>query len=111
MDGLRSTVTETLDYSDRYDLLPYHELTAIEDEETLAGADAHTVRQILCAWVADDLYHAFLIWTGTMEPRGPIRNYTVTFSMTGPAQQYQYPIGGIFACSWTRIVYVIRIGM
>ncbi|KAF2130128.1 hypothetical protein P153DRAFT_385365 [Dothidotthia symphoricarpi CBS 119687] len=52
---LRSTVTNSLSLSTRTDLLPRHELTIIEDEEMLTGADAHTVRHAFRAWIADDL--------------------------------------------------------
>ncbi|KAF2727647.1 hypothetical protein EJ04DRAFT_450939 [Polyplosphaeria fusca] len=55
LELLRSTVTSTLLYSKRTDLFPRHELTVVEDEATLAGADAHTVRHLFRAWTADDL--------------------------------------------------------
>jgi hypothetical protein len=55
LELLRSNVANTLPLSDRTDLLPRHELTVIEDEETLARADTHTVRHTFRAWVADNL--------------------------------------------------------
>ncbi|KAF2467384.1 uncharacterized protein BDR25DRAFT_159915, partial [Lindgomyces ingoldianus] len=55
LDRLRSTIADTLSLSNRSDLLPRHEMTVIENEETLADANAHIVRNAFRAWVADDL--------------------------------------------------------
>jgi hypothetical protein len=55
LECLRSTVTECISYADQTELLPRHQLTIIEDPETLSGADSHTVRHAFRAWVADDL--------------------------------------------------------
>ena len=55
LQKLQSTVVECLSHAHQSDLLPRHELTVIEDEETLAGADPHAVRQAFRAWVAKDL--------------------------------------------------------
>ncbi|KAF2703705.1 hypothetical protein K504DRAFT_463429 [Pleomassaria siparia CBS 279.74] len=59
LQHLHSNVANTMSYSNRIDLIPRHYLTVIEDEETLAGADAHTVRHAFRAWVADDLTPRF----------------------------------------------------
>jgi hypothetical protein len=48
---LRTDVTDTLSLSDRTELLPRHELTVIDDEETLAGADTHILRHAFRAWL------------------------------------------------------------
>jgi hypothetical protein len=55
LELLRSQVTETLKDEDHMELLPRHEITIIEDEATLAGADSYTARRAFRAWVADDL--------------------------------------------------------
>jgi hypothetical protein len=52
---LRSTVAESLTLDNQPELLPHHELSVVEDEATLSGADSHTVRGMFRAWVADDL--------------------------------------------------------
>jgi hypothetical protein len=55
LELLRSNIAETLALEDQTDLLPRHELTGIEDEATLAGADSSAVRRAFRAWVAEDL--------------------------------------------------------
>jgi hypothetical protein len=54
LECLRSYVADTLVLGDQTDLIPRHELTVIEDE-ALAGADSHTVRNVFRAWVTEDL--------------------------------------------------------
>jgi hypothetical protein len=55
LEHLRSSVPSSLSHAGQSDLLPRYELTIIEDAETLAGGDAHTVRHDFRAWVAEDL--------------------------------------------------------
>jgi len=55
MLGLLREMEETLSYYGQQYLMKHHELTVIEDEKTLSGADSHTVRDAFRAWVADDL--------------------------------------------------------
>jgi hypothetical protein len=55
LELLRSNLAVTLAREDQTDLLPRHELTVIEDEDTLAGADSYAVRRAFRAWVAGDL--------------------------------------------------------
>jgi hypothetical protein len=55
LEYLRSKVANSLLLADRTDLLRRHELTVIEDEAALSGADSHTVRRVFGTWVAEDL--------------------------------------------------------
>jgi hypothetical protein len=52
LEHLRATVPRTLLLEEKIDLLPRHEMTVIENEATLSGADSHTVRRIFREWVA-----------------------------------------------------------
>ncbi|KAH7067800.1 hypothetical protein FB567DRAFT_541742 [Paraphoma chrysanthemicola] len=51
----RTRVLENLRLEDQLELLPHHEITIIEDEATLAGADSYAARRAFRAWVATDL--------------------------------------------------------
>lgn len=51
---LREAVSQTLRRSNP-EFVASHELTVIEDEATLAGADLWAAHQISCAWVGEDL--------------------------------------------------------
>jgi hypothetical protein len=55
LDILRESVWYTLTVEGQDELLSRHEITTIEDEATLAGADSYAVRSAFRAWVADDL--------------------------------------------------------
>lgn len=55
LEELRWSVAVSLSYASQSDLFPRHKLTIIEDKETLAGADAYTVRHAFRVWIADDL--------------------------------------------------------
>lgn len=44
-----------LEYEGQGHIFPRHELTVIEDEASLDGADSHTVRDVFRAWIAEDL--------------------------------------------------------
>jgi hypothetical protein len=55
LDHLRSNVAQGLALENQTELLPRHELTVVEDEATLSGADPHAVRRAFCTWVAEDL--------------------------------------------------------
>lgn len=55
LELFRTNVSETLRLEDQLELLPRHEITIIEDEATLAGADSYTARRAFRAWVAADL--------------------------------------------------------
>ena len=55
LELLRLNVREELTLSDQADLLVHHELTVLEDEATLAGADSYAVRRTFRAWVAGNL--------------------------------------------------------
>jgi hypothetical protein len=55
LSRLRSAVPEAFSSTDQTNILPRHQMTVIEDEEQLAGADSHTVGHLFRAWVADDL--------------------------------------------------------
>jgi hypothetical protein len=55
LEILRSTVQDSLSLANQSDLFPRYEMTVIEDEETLSGADSHTVRHTFRAWVANDI--------------------------------------------------------
>jgi hypothetical protein len=51
----RANVEDTLTMQDQMELLPHHEMTIIEDEATLAGADSYIARRAFRTWVAADL--------------------------------------------------------
>jgi hypothetical protein len=55
LELLRDTVSEELTEADQLELLSRHEITIIEDEATLAGADSFAARRAFLAWVAADL--------------------------------------------------------
>jgi hypothetical protein len=55
LELFRLNVSETLRLEDELELLPRHEMTIIEDEATLAGADSYAARRAFRAWVAADL--------------------------------------------------------
>jgi hypothetical protein len=55
LELLHTTVAESLEVEGYPQLLPCHDLTIIEDEAKLAGADQYTVCDAFCAWVANDL--------------------------------------------------------
>ncbi|EUC49057.1 hypothetical protein COCMIDRAFT_2120 [Bipolaris oryzae ATCC 44560] len=55
LEIFRANVEETLRLEEELDLLPRHEITIIEDETTLAGADSYAARRAFRAWVANDL--------------------------------------------------------
>ena len=60
LELLRAEISESLTEADHLELLSRHEMTIIEDEATLAGADsssaaAYAARRAFRAWVADDL--------------------------------------------------------
>jgi hypothetical protein len=55
LDHLRSQVTDSLANADQTDLHLRHELTTIEDEAMLSGADSDIVRRAFSTWVAGDL--------------------------------------------------------
>jgi hypothetical protein len=55
LDILRTSVSFTLTEEGQEEALSRHEITTIEDEATLAGADSYAVRRAFRAWVADDL--------------------------------------------------------
>jgi hypothetical protein len=59
LELLRATITESLEVEGYPQLLPCHDLTIIEDEATLAGADQYTVCDAFRAWVAKDLTARF----------------------------------------------------
>jgi hypothetical protein len=55
LELFRANVSETLRLEDHLELLPCHEITIIEDEATLAGADSYAARHAFRSWVAADL--------------------------------------------------------
>jgi hypothetical protein len=55
LELFRLNVLEALELADQMELLPHHEMTIIEDEATLAGADSYAARRAFRAWVAADL--------------------------------------------------------
>ncbi|KAH7065954.1 hypothetical protein BKA63DRAFT_168022 [Paraphoma chrysanthemicola] len=55
LELFRTNVSETLRLDDHLELLPRHEITIIEDEATLAGADSYAARRAFRAWAATDL--------------------------------------------------------
>jgi hypothetical protein len=55
LELLRDTVSGELTEADQLELLSRHEITIIEDEATLAGADSFASRRAFLAWVAADL--------------------------------------------------------
>ncbi|EMD92634.1 hypothetical protein COCC4DRAFT_163026 [Bipolaris maydis ATCC 48331] len=55
LDLFRANVEETLRLEDELDLLPRHEMTIIENEAALGGADSYAARRAFRAWVANDL--------------------------------------------------------
>jgi hypothetical protein len=55
IENFRVHVVDALVLNDHIDLLPRYELTLIEDEAILNGADSYAVRRVFCAWVAEDL--------------------------------------------------------
>ncbi|KAF2131241.1 hypothetical protein P153DRAFT_394602 [Dothidotthia symphoricarpi CBS 119687] len=55
LELFRANVSETLRLEHHLELLPRHEITIIEDEATLAGADSYAARRAFRAWVAADL--------------------------------------------------------
>ncbi|PVI08692.1 hypothetical protein DM02DRAFT_608053 [Periconia macrospinosa] len=66
------------DYDQPY-LWPRYELTVIEDENTLQGADSHTVRNAFRSWVANDLTPRFKHpenWGGTAKIHEMLRSDT-----------------------------------
>ena len=76
MEQLRDIDESLSAYKQQY-LAPHYELTVIEDEKTLAGADSHTVRNAFRAWVAEDLTPRFKDtekWGGDSEVRRMLRS-------------------------------------
>jgi hypothetical protein len=55
LELLRAHVEESLSLQDQVELLPHHEITTVEDEATLGGADSYAARRAFRAWVAADL--------------------------------------------------------
>ena len=60
LELLRAEISESLTEADHLELLSRYEMTIIEDEATLAGADlssaaAYAARRAFRAWVADNL--------------------------------------------------------
>lgn len=55
LELLRSDVADSLAFENQIELLPRYQLTVIEDEATLAGADSYAVRRAFRAWVSEDL--------------------------------------------------------
>jgi hypothetical protein len=69
----------------------HHELTVIEDEESLSGADSHTVRDAFRAWVADDLTPRLKSterWGGQEEVRRILRSNTPVGDPYWNAERY-----------------------
>ncbi len=55
LELLRSDVAESLAYANQMELLPRYQLTILEDEAMLAGADSYAARCAFRAWVYEDL--------------------------------------------------------
>jgi hypothetical protein len=55
LELLRTSIAESLRLNNQIELLPHHEMTVIEDEATLTGADSYAARRAFRAWVAADL--------------------------------------------------------
>ncbi|EFR02317.1 hypothetical protein MGYG_05314 [Nannizzia gypsea CBS 118893] len=63
---LRNKVVETLKINDRMDLLPFHEMTIIEDNTKFDGATSHNIRDHFTTWVADTVMERMV--TAPSEP-------------------------------------------
>lgn len=111
MEQLRDIDETLLGYEQQY-LAPHYELTVIEDEKTLAGADSHTVRDAFRAWVADDLTPRFKDtekWGGEAEVHRMLRSNVPMSDPSWRNSPYPYHPATCMPARWLFCLFVDEI--